>query len=168
MSVDLRHGAVLRFATMNFDIDIQIDEPFVNDIDKALLKKAARITLETKEGHDSFELSIVITDDDNIHRINKEYRGVDAPTDVISFALFEAQGSFVMPPDDTRHLGEAIISYPRALNQAREQKHSIERELAWLVIHGVLHLLGYNHETDADRQTMQTIESEILNAIDCS
>ena len=147
---------------MKLDISIQIDEPFTDDIDGPLLEKAAQNTLATNMDHDSFELGIVITDDENIHRINKEYRGIDEPTDVISFALLEGEDDFVMPPDDTMHLGEVIISYPRAVSQANEQKHSVERELAWLVIHGVLHLLGHDHETDVDRQTMQAIENEIL------
>jgi probable rRNA maturation factor len=151
---------------MSFDISIQVDEPFIDNIDKALIKKAAEIALETKKEYDSFELGVVVTDDDNIHRINKEYRGVDEPTDVISFALLEGEDDFVMPPDGTLHLGEVVISYPRAVEQAIEQKHSTDRELAWLVIHGVLHLLGYDHETDADRLAMQTIENEILSKID--
>jgi probable rRNA maturation factor len=151
---------------MSFDISIQVDEPFIDNIDKALIKKAAEIALETKKEYDSFELGVVVTDDDNIHRINKEYRGIDEPTDVISFALLEGEDDFVMPPDNTLHLGEVVISYPRAVEQAIEQKHSTERELAWLVIHGVLHLLGYDHETDADRLAMQTIENEILSKID--
>ena len=151
---------------MKLDISIQIDEPFIDHIDEELLEKAAQATLATNEEYDSFELGIVITDDENIHRINKEYRGIDAPTDVISFALLEGKDEFVMPPDDMLHLGEVIISYPRAVEQAREQKHSTDRELAWLVIHGVLHLLGHDHETDADRQAMQAIENEILDKID--
>jgi len=151
---------------MNLDVKIQIDESFADDIDQMLIEKAACATLATNKEFDSFELGIVITDDENIHRINMEYRGIDEPTDVISFALLEGEENFVMPPDDTLHLGEVVISYPRAMSQAREQKHSTERELAWLAIHGVLHLLGCDHETDADRQAMQAIENEILSKID--
>jgi len=151
---------------MSFDISIQVDEPFIDNIDKALIEKTAKEALATNKKYDSFELGIVITDDENIHRINKEYRNIDEPTDVISFALLEGEGDFVMPPDDTLHLGEVVISYPRAVEQAKEQKHSTERELAWLVVHGVLHLLGHDHETDADRAAMQTIENDILVKID--
>ena len=151
---------------MNLDIKIQIDDPFVANINKALLEKTAYTTLATNKECNSFELGIVITDDENIHRINKEYRGIDAPTDVISFALLEGENDFVMPPDDTLHLGEVIISYPRVVDQAQEQKHPIEREMTWLVVHGVLHLLGHDHETDTDRKAMQAIEKEILDKID--
>jgi probable rRNA maturation factor len=150
---------------MNLDMNIQIDDPFVDYIDEALIEKATRAALETSEEYDSFELGIVITSDENIHRINKEYRQIDEPTDVISFALLEGEQAFVMPPDDTMHLGEVVVSHPRAVEQAKEQKHSTERELAWLVVHGVLHLLGHDHETDADRQAMQTIENGILSKI---
>jgi len=151
---------------MNLDISIQIDEPFAGDIDQMLIEKATEAALAINTEYDSFELGIVITDDENIHRINKEYRGIDEPTDVISFALLEGKDDFVMPPDDILHLGEVVISYPRAVSQADEQKHSTKCELAWLVIHGVLHLLGHDHETDADRTAMQTIENDILAKID--
>lgn len=151
---------------MSFDISIQVDEPFIGNIDKALIEKTAKEALATNNKYDSFELGIVITDDENIHRINKEYRNIDEPTDVISFALLEGEEDFVMPPDNTLHLGEVVISYPRAVEQAIEQKHSTERELAWLVVHGVLHLLGHDHETDTDRLAMQTIENDILTKID--
>jgi probable rRNA maturation factor len=151
---------------MSLDISIQVDEPFIDNIDKALIEKTAKEALATNKKYDSFELGIVITDDENIHRINKEYRNIDEPTDVISFALLEGEGDFVMPPDDTLHLGEVVISYPRAVEQAKEQKHSTEHELVWLVVHGVLHLLGHDHETDAGRAAMQTIENDILAKID--
>ncbi|MFC1998163.1 rRNA maturation RNase YbeY [Chloroflexota bacterium] len=151
---------------MNLDISFQTDSPFVDYIDEALIKKAVQTALETNKEYDSFELGIVITDDENIHRINRQYRGIDEPTDVISFALLEGEDGFVMPPDDTLHLGEVVISYPRAVEQAKEQKHSTDRELAWLIVHGVLHLLGHDHETDEDLQSMQTIEGEILGKID--
>ncbi len=150
---------------MKFDISIQTDEPFAGDIDRALITEAATKALALDTEHDSFELGIVITDDETIHNINREYRGIDEPTDVISFALLEGDEDFVMPPDNTLHLGEVVISYPRAVEQARLQNHPVQRELAWLVVHGVLHLLGYDHETDEERVVMQTIEGEILDRI---
>jgi probable rRNA maturation factor len=150
---------------MNCDISIQIDYLFHDKIDTALLEKTAIATLEIVKDADSFELGLVITDDANIHRMNREYRGIDGPTDVISFALLEGE-EFVMPPDQTLHLGDIVISYPRALEQAVEQKHTVERELTWLVTHGVLHLLGYDHETDEDRQHMQDIETGIIGRIE--
>ena len=151
---------------MNLDIKFQTDDPFADKVDQALVEKAVESTLATNKDYDSFELGIFITDDENIHRINKEYRDIDEPTDVISFALLEGEDDFVMPPDDTVHLGDVVISYPRATEQAKEQEHSVERELAWLVVHGVLHLLGYDHQTDADQQAMQAIENDILYKID--
>ena len=150
---------------MKFDISIQTDEPFAGDIDRALVTEAAAEALALYTEHDSFELGIVITDDETIHSLNRKYRGIDEPTDVISFAMLEGDEDFVMPPDDTLHLGEVVISYPRAVEQARQQNHPVKRELAWLVVHGVLHLLGYDHETDEDRGAMQAIEGEILDRI---
>ena len=140
--------------------------PGTNPKINPLITKAATEALALYTEHTSFELGIVITDDETIHAINRKYRSVDEPTDVISFALLEGNDDFVMPPDDTLHLGEVVISYPRAVEQARQQNHPVQRELAWLVVHGVLHLLGYNHETDEERGAMQAIEGEILNRID--
>ena len=93
---------------------------------------------------------------------------MDSTTDVIAFALFE-RGTraepFITPPDDVIHLGEVIISYPQAKRQAEEQRHHLERELALLVTHGVLHLLGYDHELPEQEQKMRAMESKVLDAI---
>jgi probable rRNA maturation factor len=93
---------------------------------------------------------------------------VDRTTDVIAFALSERgteRESFVTPPDDVIHLGEVIISYPRARRQAEEQRYPLERELALLVAHGVLHLLGYDHELPEQGEKMRAMESKVLDAI---
>lgn len=150
---------------MNCLISIQIDDQFHDKIDNALLEKTVKTTLEIAKTANSFELGLVITDDASIHKMNREYRGIDSPTDVISFALLEGE-DFVMPPDQTLHLGEVVISYPRAIEQAKEQKHTVQREVMWLVTHGVLHLLGYDHENDEDRQQMQDIETVVIKRIE--
>ena len=93
---------------------------------------------------------------------------MDSTTDVIAFALSERGAKaepFVTPPDDVIHLGEVIISYPQAKRQAEEQHHPLERELALLVAHGVLHLLGYDHELPEQAQNMRALESQVMDAI---
>jgi probable rRNA maturation factor len=100
-----------------------------------------------------------------VQRLNRDYRGVDEPTDVLAFHMLPHNGiasPFVLPPDGVTRLGEVIISYPQALAQAKEQGHSAQRELALLVIHGVLHLLGYDHEESGEAKKMRRREEELL------
>jgi probable rRNA maturation factor len=90
---------------------------------------------------------------------------VDEPTDVLAFYMLpqkEADFSFALPPDGVTRLGEVIISYPQAVKQAKEQGHSTERELALLIIHGILHLLGYDHEEPGEEAKMREKEKELL------
>jgi len=136
------------------EVDIEIDERFANQADPALIERAVQAILEAEGLAGPLGLSVLVTDDDEIHQLNRDYRGVDAPTDVLSFAdedpgPQEAPG-FVRPPDAPRYLGDIAISYERVLAQAAEYGHSPTRELAYLTAHGVLHLLGYDHERGPD------------------
>lgn len=112
------------------------------------------------------EVSVTIVSNDDIHQINKEYRGKDAPTDVISFALEEeGEGEIEivaaeMPPV----LGDIIISADRTREQAEEYNHSFKRELGFLAVHGFLHLLGYDHMTKEEEEEMFTKQKELLDA----
>ena len=108
-------------------------------------------------------LNIVIVDNDRIRQINKEYRNKDAVTDVISFAFEEVED---VKYDDVRFLGEIYISYERCKEQASEYGHSIRREFSYLAVHGLLHLLGYDHMTEEDKKVMRALEEEILNEYD--
>lgn len=105
------------------------------------------------------DITISVVDDDTIHRMNLEYRGVDRPTDVLSFPAAEG-GDFPAIPDS--FLGDIAISLPRAEAQAEEYGHSLLRELSFLAVHGTLHLLGYDHMTDEDRAEMFARQNEIL------
>ena len=105
-------------------------------------------------------LNIVIVDNERIQQINKEYRNKDAVTDVISFAFEEVND---VEYDGMRFLGEIYISYERCVSQAEEYNHSIKREFSYLAVHGLLHLLGYDHMNDEDKKVMRALEEEILN-----
>lgn len=102
--------------------------------------------------------SILIVDDKEIQEINKNYRNIDAPTDVISFALEDDKTSLM----ETRVLGDIYISIDRANAQAIEYKHSLKRELSFLTLHGLLHLIGYDHMNDADEKEMFALQKEVL------
>ena len=123
------------------------------------------IILGGAETGEEAEVSLSLVDDERIHELNREYRGVDRPTDVLSFALQEETDD---EPDfefEDSLLGDIVISVPRAREQALEYGHSFERELVYLAVHGTLHLLGYNHEEDAEKQEMRAKEEEVMTAI---
>jgi probable rRNA maturation factor len=112
------------------------------------------------------ELDIFITDDANIQKLNKTHRNLDKPTDVLSFYMEEGKpGEFVVPPDGFIHLGEIIISFETARRDSGKQDISIEDELTFLLIHGTLHLLGYDHEDPADGRVMRKKEDEIFRRL---
>ena len=108
-------------------------------------------------------LNVVIVDNDRIKEINREYRNKDAVTDVISFAFEEVKD---VDYDDVRFLGEIYISYERCKEQASDFGHSVRREFCYLAVHGLLHLLGYDHMTEEDKKVMRALEEEILNEYD--
>ena len=105
--------------------------------------------------------NIIIIDNPTIHKINKEYRDKDAPTDVISFALEDDKT--VIEPDGVRILGDIYISIDKVHKQALEYGHSFKRELSFLAVHGLLHLLGYDHMEKSDEEVMFKKQEEVLN-----
>ncbi|HWR42666.1 rRNA maturation RNase YbeY [Sporomusa sp.] len=117
------------------------------------------------------EVSVVLADDDYIRQLNRQYRGKDTPTDVLSFAMNEhCQGDhepeITEAPDDIEILlGDIIISLDTTARQAEEFGHSLERELAYLTVHGMLHLLGYDHEDQAERLEMRKEEEYVLSLL---
>ena len=147
------------------EINVLLDEGFKKALDKAWLRNVAQEVLKA-EGQSNVEMGILITGDERIKQLNKEYLDEDKPTDVLSFAMMEsAKGdttSFPTPPDGTKHLGEVIISYPQAVKQAEEHKHSAKKEGAVLLIHGVLHLLGYDHDVPETQKRMEARETELV------
>ncbi len=131
----------------------------IKDIEilKPLLEYAKNIeNLEDTE----LEFSVIIVDNKRIHEINKEYRGIDRPTDVISFALEDNEE---IEFDHYRVLGDIYISIDKVKEQAKEYGHSEKRELAFLTIHGFLHLLGYDHMKPEEEKIMFEKQEEILN-----
>jgi len=150
-------------------LGIQIDKKFQKHLSKEWLHQVVEHSLVAHGIGSEVELGLLITDDETVRKLNQEYRGVDEPTDVLSFALVERKpGSspFITPPDGLLHLGEVVISYPQAARQAEENNHQLEEEIALLVIHGVLHLLGYEHDEPAREWEMRALEERILSEIE--
>lgn len=113
------------------------------------------------------EISLVFVSDLEIQELNNTYRGLDKPTDVLSFALLETSEDELPIVDEEEELllGDIVISLETALRQAKEYGHSLEREIAYLMVHGLLHLLGYDHMTDEDQMVMRQREEELLEAV---
>ncbi len=153
-----QHGA--------YDVAIEVDPPYAGECSPEELEAIAARTLEHEGVAGPIELGVWITNEDELHALNRTYRGVDSSTDVLSFG--EEPGDtagFVNAPDTPRHLGDIAISFPHVARQAVEYGHSRQRELAYLLVHGVLHLLGHDHEDPADAATMRRREEAVLSVL---
>jgi probable rRNA maturation factor len=140
---------------------IEIPETLPISIDPAFIEEAARASLQAGGTHHSADMTIVLTDDAQLHQLNLQFLGLDTPTDVLSFPT-----GAVDPDTDRPYLGDVIISVERA--QAQALDHSLEDELRLLVVHGVLHLLGQDHAEQAEKETMWRIQREVLHNLGCA
>ena len=148
---------------MEHEIGVRIDGRFRNAVDEEWLRGVAGRVLAA-EGVAPVEVGIVVTGDAAIRDLNRRFRGEDAPTDVLSVALNERTEDFVLPPDGILRLGEVIVSLPTARRQARASGHGVREEVAWLVVHGLLHLLGYDHQEEEEERAMRSREAALLTA----
>jgi probable rRNA maturation factor len=128
-----------------------------------LLEDAAKLALQQEAQSLESELSIILTNDARLHELNLNYLGVDAPTDVLSFPASETD-----PETGARYLGDILISIPRAQTQADTAGHSLEAEVQLLVVHGVLHLLGYDHAGPEEKSRMWKAQAAILDKLGLS
>ncbi|WP_252393418.1 rRNA maturation RNase YbeY [Hydrogenibacillus sp. N12] len=135
------------------DIDYRGTDFRLSESDRARLQAMFERALAEEGRPASGEVSIVLTDDAEIHRLNRTFRGVDRPTDVLSF-----------PMEEPELLGDIVVSIPRARAQAEEYGHSFERELFFLLVHGFYHLLGYDHETEDEARVMFAKQEALLQA----
>ncbi|MBN1537291.1 MAG: rRNA maturation RNase YbeY [Anaerolineales bacterium] len=146
-------------------INFQISESLPADeivCYKQRLVSAAQAVLHFTGSSPHSEISLVIVDDETIRGLNKQYLGNDTPTDVLSFPAEEVE-----PESGNPYLGDILIAFSYAKAQADAAGHAVEDELQLLVVHGVLHLLGYDHAEKADRIRMWQAQAKILNALGC-
>jgi probable rRNA maturation factor len=177
-------------ARPKYEVSILIEPPFRGRLARAALRRLAVRVLRGEGVAPPAEVGLVVTDDETVRDLNRRYRCIDEPTDVLSFGYgpFDPSASlragrlrtqpvdpstgsgcggsgtepFVTPPDGVRRLGEVIVSYPTAERQALEAGHSVQEEAAHLVVHGLLHLLGYDHEDPDDERRMRARKVELL------
>lgn len=152
-------------------ISISIKRSLGFPFKRAWLRHIISTVLSEEKFTGRVQVGCVITDDENIRKLNRGYRGIDLPTDVLSFALADApvidsMVEFPAVPGNPVELGDIIISYPRAATQALELGHGVEDELALLLVHGTLHLLGYDHQGLDEARKMRKREKSILKMLD--
>lgn len=166
-----REGGVALGATpRNVLLDINWEEQTIPEHERERIKKyfeqGIAEAIRVAEGPGEAEVSLTLVDDQRIHELNRDYRGVDRPTDVLSFALRdEVEDEPEILDFEEVILGDIIISVERARLQAEDYGHSLERELVYLAVHGTLHLMGYDHETEEDKAEMRHQEETVMNKI---
>lgn len=137
--------------------------------EEKLIKEVVSRVLEEEKVLPEVDVYITLTNNEEIHKINKEYRDVDRTTDVLSFPMYERDeiAGLKNDTDDEieKILGDIIVSIEKVREQAEEYGHSFERELAYLVTHGMLHLLGYDHMIEEEKAVMRKREEEILETL---
>ena len=142
----------------NIEIFVQVEEEI---IELETVEKILYSAIE-KEKLENISFNLIIVNNEYIHELNKTYRHIDRPTDVITFAL-EDEDSIVLPNEE-RILGDIYISIDKAKEQAEEYGHSLLRELSFLAVHGFYHLLGYDHQTKEEEKVMFERQEEVLES----
>ena len=161
-------------------VEISIQGPYKGRLSRQWIRNVAYRALDVALPGETCQLSLMIADDDTVKYLNREYRGLDEVTDVLSFSSYhqghwEGEGTppvgtgddvpFVLPPGEPQHLGEVVISYPQVERQAVAGSSSMEREMALIIVHGILHLIGFDHVEPLEETDMQAKEREILSSI---
>ncbi len=160
---------------MTIDIAYETEEKLEVDYE-SIIKKVILEAIEYEECPYECEVNVVLTDNEEIHKVNKEFRNIDRPTDVLSFPMvqYEEPSAFDQveemedcfnPESGELLLGDIMLSVDKVKEQAKAYNHSEERELGFLVAHSMLHLFGYDHMEDEERACMELRQSEILNKI---
>ncbi len=144
------------------DISLDVSDPFCSQVDEEILREAALSALTLCCFRQARALSITVTDTRSIHLLNLQYRGIDEPTDVLAF---ETEFSGLNRPDGIEELGVLAIAFPLAQSGAQERGVQTIDELALLVVHGTLHLLGYDHNTEEKNHKMIALEESALRRI---
>jgi probable rRNA maturation factor len=144
-------------------IDIQQDRVPISSQMTSLIQDICHAALKLEMIELPVEISILLVSNRRMRELNKRYRDIEATTDVLSFPMYDDPGE--IPNEPLISLGDIVISMPMAIMQADEYGHAIERELGYLAVHGVLHLLGYDHIEATDKKRMRRREEEILESM---
>ena len=140
---------------------LDIADQYSDFINSSHLERSVLVTLNHQGISPDSDLTILVDDDQRIQKLNNEYLSIDAPTDVLAFPA-----DFTDPDTGHNYLGDVIISFPQAKSQAEKRGHSLEAEIQLLIVHGVLHLLGYDHLESEDKEIMWSAQSQVLSQVD--
>jgi probable rRNA maturation factor len=167
---DTRGGQVEDDRGSDYLITVQIEPQYEDKLDSDRLHRLAIEVLKAENVPGPLELGVVVTTDAEVRTLNRDYLGHDYDTDVISFGMGEEEDAiggpgFVTPPERPAYLGDIAISYDRAVEQAPEYGHPVADEVAMLLIHGILHLVGYDDLEDAARDKMHSRQQELLESL---
>ena len=146
----------------NYPEELTFPQEYIDNV-KAAAEKVGEL-YDVANG----EVSVTLTNNEYIHTLNKQYRGIDRPTDVLSFALNESEEPEIEGEPEVDVLGDLVISVERAEEQAADFGHSVRREMAFLTVHGMLHLLGYDHMEEADRIEMEEEQRYVMEQLGIS
>ncbi|MBX3064011.1 MAG: rRNA maturation RNase YbeY [Anaerolineae bacterium] len=146
---------------MDYEIEFEVEYE-IDDLPLERLSAAVNDVLATHEIEAGSVITVVITDDESVQVLNKQYRGVDAPTDILSFPADPLPQEVAEEIDEPRYLGDLIVAYPYTLRHAEEAGHDINDELVLLAIHGTLHLLGYDHDNSENQDRMWQAQQTAL------
>jgi probable rRNA maturation factor len=135
------------------------------NLDNAWFERVAQAALAAAGIASAVEVALLLADDQTLRRLNRDYRGVDQPTDVLSFSQLEGAPAPASAPQARRHLGDVAISVERSRRQADAYGHGFEREIGYLLVHAVLHLVGSDHETDTGQAMMRAVEERALATV---
>lgn len=153
-------------SSMSYKISAYVEPHY--PLKKALLARVAEATLSAEKVKGKVEIAISVIGDRKMRSLNREYRGIDAPADVLAFpySLQTGEpGEFVTPPSKYLNFGDVVISYPQLLERAAKEEMMVDDMATLLVVHGVLHLLGYDHEKPTDATAMEKLEDQILSSL---
>lgn len=166
---------------MNPQVSVHIFEEFGKIVSPDWIRAVVRGVLSTQPEWLSENVSVVIADDESVAELNRAHRGLNETTDVLSFSnrhsgkyygddeghtLVDDDTEFVLPPGFSADLGEVVVSYPQVERQAREAGHTAQKELVIMLAHGILHLLGYDHERQAEAVEMFSLQDQVMIALD--
>lgn len=132
---------------------------------RMLVRRCCNAVLKLEKFEGSAEISVTFVDNEEIHKLNRQYRNIDSPTDVLSFPLGENGNYDLDPTTGAKMLGDVVISMEKAVDQASLYGHSLQREVGYLTAHSVLHLLGYDHETGLERVHMREKEELVMEQL---
>ena len=166
---------------MTPQVSVQIFEEFAGSVSPNWIDAIVVSVLSVEPEWSSERVSVVIADDESVADLNREHRGLDETTDVLSFSnrhsgryygkddereAVTGDMEFVLPPGQDTNLGEVIVSYPQVSRQARQAGHTVQKELAFMLAHGILHLLGYDHEREDEAAEMFSLQDRAIAALD--